>query len=75
MGKAFKETFGEKTAEVIKKLPSFKTKYQSWYSEALALLRQLLQTAFLILRAITMRLKDVKVSPTKVIVLKIISKG
>jgi hypothetical protein len=32
----------EAADELIKKLPSFKAKYQTWYSEALALLRQLL---------------------------------
>lgn len=34
--------FGKKTADYIKELPSFRQTYQNWYSEALALLRQLL---------------------------------
>lgn len=38
----FQEQLGEKTATFIKELPEFKSKYQAWYSEALALLRQLL---------------------------------
>lgn len=32
----------DKVEEYIKKLPDFKTKYETWYSECLALLRQLL---------------------------------
>jgi len=32
----------DEISEIIKKLPSFKTSYQRWYSEALALLRQVL---------------------------------
>jgi hypothetical protein len=39
---AAKKHLKEEAAEFIKNLPSFKTKYQNWYSEALALLRQLL---------------------------------
>jgi hypothetical protein len=42
MRKVFQENLGDKDQEFIKNLPSFATKYQSWYSEALALLRQLL---------------------------------
>ncbi|WP_136420245.1 hypothetical protein [Herbaspirillum sp. ST 5-3] len=37
-----KEQLKDKTDEFIKELPSFNTEYQSWYSEALALLRQVL---------------------------------
>lgn len=37
-----KKQLKEKTEEFIKGLPSFNTEYQSWYSEALALLRQVL---------------------------------
>lgn len=37
-----KKQLGEKADEFIKKLPAFKTAYQAWYSEALALLTQLL---------------------------------
>jgi hypothetical protein len=39
---AFNHLGKEKTAELIKKLPSFEETYQSWYSEAKALIRQLL---------------------------------
>lgn len=37
-----KKQLGEKADEILKKLPSFKSAYQAWYSEALALLAQLL---------------------------------
>lgn len=37
-----KEQFGDKTAEYLEKLPNFKESYQGWYSEAKALIRQLL---------------------------------
>lgn len=37
-----KEQLGAKATDFIKKLPAFKKSYQAWYSEALALLRQLL---------------------------------
>ncbi|SDR53436.1 hypothetical protein SAMN05443026_5602 [Burkholderia orbicola] len=37
-----KKQLKEKTDEFIKNLPSFETEYQRWYSEALALLRQIL---------------------------------
>ena len=37
-----KEQLKDKTDEFIKGLPSFNTEYQRWYSEALALLRQVL---------------------------------
>ncbi len=37
-----REELGEKTTEFLKELPRFNEKYQRWYSEALALLRQLL---------------------------------
>jgi hypothetical protein len=36
------EKLGDKGKEYIKNLPSFKTTYQSWYSEAKVLVRQLL---------------------------------
>lgn len=39
---ALKEQIKDKAEEVLKKLPSFKEEYQRWYSESLALLRQLL---------------------------------
>lgn len=39
---AFQKQFGEKAAEFIKDLPKFDEKYQRWYSESLALVRQLL---------------------------------
>ena len=37
-----KESLGDKAEEFIQALPSFKDEYQSWYSEAEALVRQLL---------------------------------
>ena len=37
-----KEEFGETEREAIKNLPSYKTEYQVWYSEAKTLVRQLL---------------------------------
>jgi len=37
-----KKQFGKKSEEYLEKLPSFRSTYQAWYSEALALLRQLL---------------------------------
>ncbi|WP_237567198.1 hypothetical protein [Burkholderia thailandensis] len=37
-----KKRLKDKTDEFIKNLPSFDTEYQRWYSEALALLRQVL---------------------------------
>ena len=40
--KQVKAKLGAKSAEYIKELPSFKDEYQSWYSEAKALVRQLL---------------------------------
>lgn len=40
--RAAKEKFGEKANELIKSLPSFREAYQAWYSEAKALVRQLL---------------------------------
>jgi hypothetical protein len=39
---ALTKQLGKKTDEYIKSLPSFKSAYQRWYSEALALLRQVL---------------------------------
>ncbi len=39
---ALKKEFGDKAKEIIKKLPSFTVSYQSWYSEAKALIKQLL---------------------------------
>ena len=40
--KAFKKQLGTKVREFVKALPDFKTEYQSWYSEAKVLIRQLL---------------------------------
>lgn len=40
--KQITEQLGDKTKEFLKLLPSFKKTYQRWYSEALALLQQLL---------------------------------
>jgi len=37
-----KEALGKKADEIIKNLPKFKADYQSWYSEAMALVKQLL---------------------------------
>jgi hypothetical protein len=37
-----KKEFGDEAKEIIKKLPSFMISYQSWYSEAKALIKQLL---------------------------------
>ena len=37
-----KKALGEKAKETIEKLPSFRDEYQTWYSEAVVLLRQLL---------------------------------
>jgi hypothetical protein len=39
---AFKKRYGDKATEIIKELPKFSEDYQRWYSESLALLRQLL---------------------------------
>lgn len=39
---AFKKRYGDEAEEIIRKLPDFRTQYQGWYSEALALLQQLL---------------------------------
>lgn len=39
---SLKKRFGDKTKGIIKALPSFEENYQSWYSEAKALIRQLL---------------------------------
>lgn len=39
---ALKKQLKDKTEKFLKELPSFKEEYQRWYSEALALLRQLL---------------------------------
>ena len=37
------KTFGqEKAKEIIDNIPNFKTEYQSWYSESLALIKQVL---------------------------------
>lgn len=41
-----KKRFGEKAEKFINSLPSFSNKYQSWYSESLALIRQLLPDRF-----------------------------
>lgn len=38
----FKEAYGDKADSYLKGLPKFHTDYQSWYSEAKALIRQLL---------------------------------
>lgn len=40
--KQLKQQLKEKVDQFIKNLPSFSTEYQSWYSESLALLRQIL---------------------------------
>ena len=40
--KTAKETFGEKATDFLRNLPSFSAEYQAWYSEAGALVRQLL---------------------------------
>lgn len=40
--KQIKEHFGEKTEKVIAGLPSFNSEYQTWYSEAQVLIKQLL---------------------------------
>lgn len=37
-----KKEYGEKAKEILKALPSFSEDYQTWYSEALVLIRQLL---------------------------------
>lgn len=37
-----KKKAGDKTGSIIESLPSFREEYQSWYSEALALIKQLL---------------------------------
>jgi hypothetical protein len=37
-----KKEYGEKAKEILKSLPSFSEDYQTWYSEALVLIRQLL---------------------------------
>lgn len=37
-----KEVLGDKSASFLKDLPNFKEKYQAWYSESKALIRQLL---------------------------------
>ena len=38
----FEEQLGDKLEEYVKKLPNFSTDYQAWYSEAKALIKQLL---------------------------------
>lgn len=38
----FKKRLGNKLEEYIKKLPNFSSDYQSWYSEAKVLIKQLL---------------------------------
>lgn len=38
----FKEVYGKEAEGLIKRLPRFKSEYQAWYSEAKALIRQLL---------------------------------
>ena len=40
-----KEQMGEKFDEYVKKLPVFSTDYQAWYSESMALIKQLLPDA------------------------------
>lgn len=37
-----KKSLGEKADAILKKLPSFKDDYQAWYSEAMAVIRQIL---------------------------------
>jgi hypothetical protein len=41
-----KEQLGDKVDDYIKDLPSFEVAYQSWYSESLAMIRQLLPDRF-----------------------------
>jgi hypothetical protein len=41
-----KEEFADKAEVLFKNLPDFKEKYQSWYSEALVLVKQLLPDRF-----------------------------
>ncbi len=41
-----KRAFKDKSSEYLKKLPSFKMNYQSWYSESKALIKQLLPDRF-----------------------------
>src|SRR5437870_539869 len=40
--KMFKEHLKEKYEPYLKKLPNFKNSYQTWYSESLSLIKQLL---------------------------------
>ena len=40
--RALEKQFGDKAKDIIKALPSFENTYQSWYSEAKAVVRQLL---------------------------------
>lgn len=40
--KKMKAAYGDKAKEEIKNLPNFRTEYQAWYSESLAVLKQLL---------------------------------
>jgi len=40
--KQVKKSLGDKAAAFLKELPKFNTEYEAWYSESLALLRQLL---------------------------------
>jgi hypothetical protein len=40
--KMLKEAYGEKTSEMLKKIPSFSEAYQSWYSEAKVIVKRLL---------------------------------
>lgn len=42
VGGALKKTWGKDADDKMKKLPSFNSEYQRWYSEGLSLLRQLL---------------------------------
>ena len=41
-GSSLKQHFGKEASTVLKKLPSFTTEYQGWYSEAKTLIRQLM---------------------------------
>ena len=42
VGKALKKKYGDKTSEVLKNIPSFADSYQTWYSEAKLLVKQIL---------------------------------
>lgn len=60
-----KERLGDKADALLKSLPTFIDEYQSWYSEAMALVKQLLPDRLPDLSAITRSRRRVRKSPSK----------